>query len=85
MRRAGQASSGTPVLVIPGGRATLLQHKLARDARLRQAVERGGWQFLKFGAVRAMIAHPGMDRRAFSLALGLDPPLEKPQAQIPLL
>jgi len=80
----GQMLAGTPVLVIPGSRATLFQHKLARDARLRQAVARGAWQFLKFSAVRQMIAHAGMDRRAFALALGLDPPLEKPQVQIPL-
>ena len=80
----GLMLSGAPVLVIPGSRATLFQHKLARDARLRQAVERGAWQFLKFSAVRQMIAHADMDRRAFALALGLDPPLEKPQVQIPL-
>jgi len=83
--RYGQMLAGVPVLVIPGSRATLFQHKLARDARLREAVERGAWQFLKFSAVREMIAHADMDRRAFALALGLDPPLEKPQVQIPLL
>lgn len=83
--RFGQALAGAPVLVIPGSRATLFQRKLARDARLREAVEQGAWQFLKFSAVRKIIAHAGMDRRAFSLALGLDPPLEKPQVQMPLL
>ncbi|HLF25592.1 MAG TPA: hypothetical protein VJG32_04600 [Anaerolineae bacterium] len=83
--RFGQLLAGTPVLVIPGSRATLFQHKLARDARLRAAVEQGEWQFLKFNAVRELIAHSDMDRRAFTLALGLDPPLEQPQVQIPLL
>jgi hypothetical protein len=83
--RFGQMLAGTPVLVIPGSRATLFQRKLARDARLREAVEQGAWQFLKFSAARRMIAHADMDRRAFSLALGLDPPLEKPQVQMPLL
>jgi hypothetical protein len=83
--RFGQMLAGTPVLVIPGSRATLFQHKLARDARLRAAVERGAWQFLKFSAAREMIAHAGLDRRAFALALGLDPPIEQPQVQIPLL
>ncbi|MEI4902550.1 hypothetical protein Q8G48_28845, partial [Klebsiella pneumoniae] len=34
------------VLVIPGGRATLLQHKLARDARLRETQR----QVLKFSS-----------------------------------
>ncbi len=82
--RSGQLLAGAPVLVIPGSRATLFQHKLARDARLREAVERGAWQFLKFSAVRELIAHADMDRRAFTLALGLDPPLEQPQVQIPL-
>ncbi len=83
--RFGQLLAGAPVLVIPGSRATLFQHKLARDARLRQAVEGGAWQFLKFSAAREMIAHGDLDRRAFALALGLDPPLEQPQVQIPLL
>jgi hypothetical protein len=83
--RFGQMLAGAPVLVIPGSRATLFQHKLARDARLREAVERGAWQFLKFSAARKMIAHADLDRRAFALALGLDPPLEQPQVQIPLL
>jgi hypothetical protein len=83
--RFGQLVAGTPVLVIPGSRATLFQHKLARDARLRQAVAAGAWQFLKFSAARQMVAHADLDRRAFALALGLDPPLEKPQVQIPLL
>lgn len=74
-----------PVLVMPGSRATLMQYKLARDARLRAVFENDAWQFLKFSAVREMITHADMDRRAFSLALGLDPPLEQEQVQIPLL
>ena len=82
--RFGQMLGGTPVLVIPGGRATLFQHKLARNARLRQAVEDGAWQFLKFGAVRELVSHADRDRRAFALALGLNPPIEQPQIQIPL-
>jgi len=83
--RFGQMLGGVPVLVIPGSRATLFQHKLARDARLHQAVEKGAWQFLKFSAVRELMSHTDMDRRAFTLALGLDPPIEQPQVQMPLL
>jgi hypothetical protein len=83
--RFGRMLAGAPVLVIPGSRATLFQYKLARDVRLRQAVESGAWQFLKFSAARELISHKDMDRRAFALALGLDPPLEKPQVQMPLL
>ena len=83
--RFGRMLAGTPVLVIPGSRATLFQHKLARDIRMREAVEQGAWQFLKFSAVREMIAHADLDRRAFALALGLEPPIEQPQVQIPLL
>jgi hypothetical protein len=82
--RFGQMLAGTPVLVIPGSRATLFQHKLARDARLRDGVERGAWQFLKFSAARELMARAERDRRAFTLALGLDPPIEQPQVQMPL-
>ncbi|MBN1886403.1 MAG: hypothetical protein JW850_00370, partial [Thermoflexales bacterium] len=40
---------GTPVLVIPGGRAGLIEYKLRRNVQFRNAAAGAGWQFLKFG------------------------------------
>jgi hypothetical protein len=74
-----QDSSG--VLVIPGGRATLLQHKLARDARLRGT----HWQVLKFSSLRRAAQHRDLSRATFPLAFGLEPPIEQAATQIPLL
>jgi endogenous inhibitor of DNA gyrase (YacG/DUF329 family) len=74
-----QSSSG--VLVIPGGRATLLQHKLARDARLRQTP----WQVLKFSSLRRAAQQRDLSLATFRLAFGLEPPIDQPAMQIQLL
>ncbi len=69
------------VLVIPGGRATLLQHKLARDPRLRQ----NHWQILKCNSLRRAALQPELSLVNFPLAFGLDPVIEQPAMQIQLL
>ena len=69
------------VLVIPGGRATLLQHKLARDPRLRQ----DRWQVLKCSSLRRVALQPELSFASFPLAFGLDPVIEQPAMQIQLL
>ena len=74
-----QAETG--VLVIPGGRATLLQVKLARDARLRDT----HWQVLKFSSLRQAAQQADLTVQTFQLAFGLEPPIEQPATQIQLL
>lgn len=69
------------VLVIPGGRATLLQYKLARDARLREA----HWPLLKFSSLRRAAQQPDLTLQTFQFAFGLEPPIEQPATQIQLL
>ena len=78
IRQMLQADSG--VLVIPGGRATLLQHKISRDARLRTT----HWQVLKFSSLRR-VAQSDLSLATFPLAFGLEPPIEQPAMQIQLL
>ncbi len=73
------ADSG--VLIIPGGRATLLQHKIARDARLRKTL----WQVLKFSSLRRAAQQSDLSLATFPLAFGLEPPIEQPAMQIQLL
>jgi hypothetical protein len=75
--RAG-ASNG--VLVIPGGRATLLQHKLARDPRLSQTT----WPVLKFSSLRRAAQQPELTPATFQLAFGLKPPIEQAGVQFEL-
>lgn len=72
------ASNG--VLVMPGGRATLLQHKLARDPRLRQTP----WQVLKFSSLRRVAQQPDLTLAAFQLTFGLKPPIEQAGVQFEL-
>jgi hypothetical protein len=69
------------VLVIPGGRATLLQHKIARDARLHKTQ----WQVLKFSSLRRAAQQSDLSLETFPLAFGLEPPIEQPALQIQLL
>jgi hypothetical protein len=69
------------VLVIPGGRATLLQVKLTRDVRLRDT----HWPLLKFSSLRRAAQQPDLTVRTFQLAFGLEPPIEQPATQIQLL
>jgi hypothetical protein len=71
-------------LVVPGGRAGLIDLKLQRDPRLASAVKRDGWQFIKFRHLRRLIAKDDLDRYAFKTVLGLDPIVEQEGAQIPL-
>jgi len=68
------------VLVIPGGRATLLQTKVARDPRLRPRP----WKVLKFSALRHIAAQGDLSLATFQQAFGLEPPIERPQLQLRL-
>jgi len=48
-------------LVLPGGRAGLVEHKLRRDPRLRQAFVAGEWSIVKFRQVRRMMTTGGRE------------------------
>lgn len=71
-------------LVVPGGRARLIDLKLRRDPRLTEAVDAGRWQFIKFRHLRRLMTREGLDRHDFKTVLGLDPIAEREVAQIPL-
>ncbi len=88
-RDPGPSTRGrtTPCLTLPGGRAVLVGHKLRNDPRLRQQVAQHGWQFLKFRHLRHLVqevAAKQLDRYAFQAALGLDPIVEREEAQLAL-
>jgi hypothetical protein len=73
------------VIVIPGGRAGLLDVKLKRDPRLRAAVEQGGWLFVKFRHIRRLLEATQLDRSDLDILLSRDPIVEQSSTQLPLL
>jgi hypothetical protein len=79
-----QAAGARPYLVIPGGRAVLVSQKLARNPLWQQAVDETGWRFIKYRHVRQLAAQPEVDEYALRTIVGLDPIVEREQAQIPL-
>ena len=68
-------------VVLPGGRANLVLHKLQKDPRLQQAVD-AGWRFLKFRHLRRMAESPLLNRDNLDDQFALDPlTYTKPQIQ----
>ena len=70
-------------IVLPGGRASLVLHKLDRDPRMEGEILKG-WQFLKFRHVRRLAENPTITRESIDELFGLDQ-LQKADPQIPLL
>lgn len=81
---AAGASSARAYLVIPGGRATLVSYKLAHNPLWQQAVDEGGWRFIKYRHVRQLAAQDEVDEYQLRTIIGLDPIVEREGAQIPL-
>ncbi|MEW5868938.1 MAG: hypothetical protein AB1894_06655 [Chloroflexota bacterium] len=71
------------ILVIPGGRASLVDFKLRRNPRLESAVH-AGWRILKFRHVRRLAENTNLTVQDFDAQLDLDP-LANTDPQIQLL
>ncbi len=80
-------SAATPahnsLVVLPGRRAPLALYKLERDPRLAQTVE-DGWRFLKYRAVRRLLAAQALTPDSIADTARLDP-LTQEALQAPLL
>ncbi|MBN1440596.1 MAG: hypothetical protein JW929_14405 [Anaerolineales bacterium] len=70
-------------IVLPGGRATLVGHKLRRNVLLRRAVSKG-WRFMKFRHIRRLLEDPYLRPENLDERMGLDP-LEVTEDKVPLL
>ncbi len=82
--RQNAAAEGRKWIALPGSRANLLAYKLRRDPALREAVEQGGWQFIKFRHVRRLASEEGLALEGLEARLALDP-LTYDGPQLPLL
>jgi len=72
-------------LVIPGGRSTLLHYRQTRAGWLPPVLERGNWHFIKFRHLRQLSAGPQtVSRSRLRQIIGLDPIVERADAQMPL-
>jgi hypothetical protein len=71
---AVELPAGLPqrLIVLPGGRAGLVEFKLRRDSRLRKCVEES-WKFIKFRHVRWLAENTSLRMDNFDQALTLDP------------
>jgi hypothetical protein len=79
-----QLAGAQPYLLIPGGRAALVSHKLASNPLWQQIVDEAGWHFIKYRHVRQLVAQPEVDEYALRTIIGLDPIVEHEQVQLPL-
>jgi hypothetical protein len=71
------------IIVLPGGRARLVEYKLNRDPRLRAALQEG-WRLIKFRHLRRLADDLGLERENLEKLLDLDP-LANRDPQLPLL
>jgi hypothetical protein len=71
------------MLVLPGGRASLLTEKSRRDPRIRDWLQ-SGTRVLKFRHVRRLVTETTLTRENLNERLAIDPP-EHQDPQLPLL
>lgn len=73
-------------LVVPGGRSGLLAYRKARAPWFSSLLEQGNWYFVKYRHLRQLAAEPhAVSRARLEQSFGLDPIVEQPEAQMPLL
>ena len=81
---SSRAEAARPYLVIPGGRAALVSHKLAQNPVWQRTVDDSGWWFIKYRHVRKLVDEPEVDEYTLRTIVGLDPIVEQESAQLPL-
>lgn len=75
---AGGAPEGS-ILVLPGGRASLLAYKQSRDPGLRSRM--AGWCVVKYRLLRTLAEIPVLNRQTFEEQIASDP-VERSQGQL---
>jgi hypothetical protein len=84
LQASDRAAGARRYLVIPGGRAALVNYKLAYHPLWQPAVGEAGWRFIKYRHVRQLVSQPEVDEYALQTIIGLDPIVEREQVQLSL-
>ncbi len=71
------------LIILPGGRARLVEYKLSHDPRLRSTIQ-DGWRLIKFRHLRRLADDLNLERGNLDQLLDLDP-LAYQDPQMPLL
>ncbi|MCB0001780.1 MAG: hypothetical protein KDH86_04455, partial [Anaerolineae bacterium] len=71
-------------VVLPGGRAELLDFKLRRCPSWRGQLAWTGWEFIKFRHIRRLAAVPDLTLAGFRARAGMDPVVTLPGQQLAL-
>ncbi|MCB0204001.1 MAG: hypothetical protein KDH89_04180 [Anaerolineae bacterium] len=71
-------------VVLPGGRAELLDFKLRRTPFWREQLAWSGWEFIKFRHIRRLAAMPDLTLASFRARVGMDPVVTLPGRQLAL-
>jgi hypothetical protein len=71
-------------LVVPDERSELIRLRLARSPLLRERLRADNWHILKWTNVRRLFESGRSDLSALSPFIGLDPPVERGDDQIPM-
>jgi hypothetical protein len=72
------------LILIPDERASLLRLRLEASPLIRKRLMVSDWDFLKFGHLRSVAAQEEVDRHDLKKIVGLLPPIESAEAQLPL-
>jgi len=72
------------LILIPDERASLLRLRLEGSPLIRKRLIESDWDFVKFGHLRSVAAQEEVDRHDLKKIVGLLPPIESAEAQLPL-
>jgi len=72
------------LILIPDERASLLRLRLEGSPLIRKRLTESDWDFAKFGHLRSLAAQEEVDRHDLKKIVGLLPPIESAEAQLPL-
>ncbi len=72
------------LILIPDERASLLRLRLEGSPLIRKRLAESDWDFVKFGHLQSLAAQEEVDRHDLKKIVGLLPPIESAEAQLPL-
>jgi hypothetical protein len=80
----GQDEALGHYIVIPDRRLDFLLFRMETELLLRTALTDGRWQFIKLEHLRTLSAREDLRRQDLTLIVGLEPLIERAEAQLPL-